>query len=69
LSKARVVETKVARSEDAIVGRDTAIGGPETAVPDTDRDEDVRRKDDKRSDGQGPKRYALAHTTTKLFNH
>ena len=68
-SKAVVIEANATRGEDATVEIDTAIGGPETAVPDTDGDEDIGRKDEKRSDGQGPKQYGLAHTATRLFNH
>jgi len=42
-----VVEANATRGEDATVKMDTAIGSPETAVPDTDRDEDIGRKDEK----------------------
>lgn len=49
--------------------KDTALGEDESAVPENEGDANISRKDGKRSDGQGPKRYVLMYTAMKGSDH
>jgi hypothetical protein len=70
MSKDAVSKPDATGNKDTVVGKkDNALGEDKSTVPDNEGDTNMSRKDGKRSDGQGPKRYVLVHTSLKVSDH
>ena len=70
MSKDVVGKPDATGNKDTVVRKkDTALGEDESAVPDNEGDANILRKDGRRLDGQGPKRYILVYTAMKGSDH